>query len=505
MGIPTGSSVRGTPELRTAVNSSAPRCQEDDVSKCAQNMGEEVALDRLPEDIFDHLYSLVPLQDAARAACVSRGFLHSWRRYPRLVFNNQTLGLKRLKLHLDEEAQASKELQCSRANKIENHFADRINHILKNHSGFGVKIAVKPGIRELTLELSWEAEYNFPCSLLSDEIGGATVQSVSLSSCGFHPTATLCCTKNLTSLCLNSVRITGEELGQFVSNCVALVRLSISSCDDVTRFKVPCPLQQLDHLEVTYCEMLFAIEINAPKLSSFVYGEKLTRISLGAEVKHITMLGNRQPNIICRARAELPSFMPAIERLTVESWGEMVRTPIMPSKFIHLKYLDIFLLELNYGYDYFCLVSFLDASPALETFTLRVQRTHVMCFDSVLGYFDEDELRRMPDCRHDKLKNVTITGFCSSKSMTELASHIDRNAPALARMTLDTAHGCHSRNGENRMCLRMCEEALMEAQRGFRAVRRFVKGGVASSSSLKVLAPCDKCSRSLSCKLTQKA
>ncbi|KAL6601635.1 hypothetical protein ACP70R_005939 [Stipagrostis hirtigluma subsp. patula] len=499
-----------------AINSGAQHGQEDHVSEGAQNMGRELPLDKLPEDIFDHLYSFMPLQDAARAACVSRGFLRSWRRYPRLIFDNQTLGLTKLKLRLDKEALALEETQ-SRADKIENHFVSTIDRVLKNHSGFEVKvlilqlfpcpnidasyldkwlkIAVKPGIRELALELSYKAEYNFPTSLLSDEIGGATVQSLRLSSCAFRPTETLGCNKSLTSLSLYMVRITGEELGQFVSNCHALMRLSILNCNDIICFKAPCPLQQLDHLRVTNCEMLQVIEISAPKLSSFVYGENLIRISLGAEVKDISMLGCRQPNMICRSRTELPAFMPAVERLTIVSEGEMVKTPVMPSKFLHLKYLDIFILESLFRYDYLSLVSFLDASPTLETFILRVERCDELCPDSILGDVDKDQLhlRQITDCRHDKLKNVTITGFGSSKSMIELTSHIVQTASTLMCMTLDTARGCGRRNGKTDRCSRMSKDSLMEAQKALEAVRRWIEGNVPSSANFKVLAPCCKC------------
>jgi hypothetical protein len=51
----------------------------------------------LVQDILCHIHSLMPLQDVARAACVSRIFLDSWRCYPKLTFTNKTLGLKRNK------------------------------------------------------------------------------------------------------------------------------------------------------------------------------------------------------------------------------------------------------------------------------------------------------------------------------------------------------------------------------------------------------------------------
>ena len=49
--------------------------------------------------------------------------------------------------------------------------------------------------------------------------------------------------------------------------------------------------------------------------------------------------------------------------------------------------------------------------------------------------------RQMPEYRHEKLKTVKISGFCSARSMIELTYHILENAPSLKRLTLDTTDG----------------------------------------------------------------
>lgn len=194
----------------------------------------------------------------------------------------------------------------------------------------GFKLVSKAGVEELSLEMKGgigKPKYNFPCSLLSDEIGGPTVQSLRLTLCVFCPTSVFGFNKTLKSLYLFSVQTTGEELGQFVSNCHALVSLLISSCNDIICFRVPCPLQQLNHFEVRHCKMLQVIEISAPKLSSFVNGNggyQLIRISLGAAVKNITVTGyHNQSNVLCNSRTELLSYMPAVERLRVVSRKEV--------------------------------------------------------------------------------------------------------------------------------------------------------------------------------------
>jgi hypothetical protein len=137
------------------------------------------------------ILSLVPLRDAARAACVSRRFLRSWRRFPNLTFNWETVGLNLDKGPLYE-----------RAKKL----ANGIHHILENHSGTGVKTlklqvrpcgdvitancldiwlqaAVKSGIVELALDLPriHNLRFNLSCSLISSD--ASSLQSFSLVLC----------------------------------------------------------------------------------------------------------------------------------------------------------------------------------------------------------------------------------------------------------------------------------------------------------------------------------
>ena len=132
------------------------------------------------QDIWRHIHSLMPMRDAARAACVSHSFVDSWRCHPNLTFSNEILGLNGNAYGKEELARA---------------FYSKVDHILKMHSGIGVKklmfriaseytakdscyldswlqTAVTPGIEELTLILwSMKAKYNFPYSVLSNGNG----------------------------------------------------------------------------------------------------------------------------------------------------------------------------------------------------------------------------------------------------------------------------------------------------------------------------------------------
>uniref|UniRef100_A0A0E0DIN7 Uncharacterized protein n=1 Tax=Oryza meridionalis TaxID=40149 RepID=A0A0E0DIN7_9ORYZ len=307
--------------------------RRDDIST---GIMPELPLDKLPEDILHRVYSLMPLKDAARAACVSHGFLRCWRRYPILILNNKTIGLIKRKLSLDD---------------MESYAVSKIDHIIKSHSGIGVNV--------LKLQL-------FACPNISAAV---------LDKC------------------------------------------------DIIQFKVPCLMQQLKYLEVTKCQMLQVIEIDAPKLSTFIYGDVGVKISLGdpLQVKDIRLMGYNEADTVCYARTKLPSILPNIESLVVSSPNEMTSTPVVPGKFLHLKFLEIYLKELFASlpsYDFFSLVSFLDDSPALETFILHVEQRFER-HDSILDG-EPTDLRRILHDGHANLQNVTITGFNSSKSMIEL-------------------------------------------------------------------------------------
>ncbi|XP_002456984.2 uncharacterized protein LOC8077406 [Sorghum bicolor] len=130
--------------------------------------------------------------------------------------------------------------------------------------------------------------------------------------------------------------------------------------------------------------------------------------------------------------------MPNLETLSIVSETETVNTPVMPSKFLHLKSLTIALR--GQTYDCFSLLSFFDASPFLENFILNVSH------------------------------------FCN------------------VSLTLDTTHGAPrcsvSKHGR---CWPMRRDALMEAHRALSAVQTYVKSKVPSTVELNVFEPCSQC------------
>ncbi|KAM0918569.1 hypothetical protein ACQ4PT_008761 [Festuca glaucescens] len=286
-------------------------------------------------------------------------------------------------------------------------FIDRVDRIMKNHLAIGVKrfkfqyygsyfrtsklnswlrTAVTPGIEELEISLGYkQAKYNFPCPLLFAGSGRNSIRSLHLSACAFHPVAGL---GSLTRLYLSNMHILGDELRCLISNSFALEELYLTNCRQIICLEVPCQLRRFVKLEVFYCSKLKVIENKAPNLCTVAIDSDVACVSIGdsLQVKDLEMFCEVEFNIVYHARAKFPASMPNLETLSIASAGEVVQTR--------------------------------------------------MKHDSVLE--DPSGLRQMPGHRHDSIKKVDITGFCSAKSMVELTCHILENATSLKCLTLDT-------------------------------------------------------------------
>ncbi|KAK3121088.1 hypothetical protein QOZ80_8BG0645870 [Eleusine coracana subsp. coracana] len=226
----------------------------------------------------------------------------------------------------------------------------------------------------------------------------------------------------------------------------------------------------------------------------------LNRITLGSDTnacpKNFICIIDRILKLVCYARTEMPGSMPNLETLVISSDYESVDTPMLPTKFMFLKYLCIYLItdwSFCPTYDYFSLASFLDASPSLETLILDVTQ-HRMKHKSVFS--NSCQLRQITDHRHGCLKTVNIKGFSSAKGLIELTCYIVKNAESLECLTLDTLCGtnrCYLENSILKECDPMSEGILKEAPRAVKAIRTYIEDKVPSTVKLSVLEPCSRC------------
>uniref|UniRef100_A0ACD5V7E4 Uncharacterized protein n=1 Tax=Avena sativa TaxID=4498 RepID=A0ACD5V7E4_AVESA len=368
-----------------------------------------------------------------------------------------------------------------------------------------LRIAVKSSINELSLSLpdSVKKKYCFPYSVLFDETT-SSLQSIYLSECIFEPIETVGCFGNLKSLDLFYVHITEKGLELLLSKSCVLERLQIYSSSEIICLKIPCTLQKLKFLIIKSCKKIRVVEISAPNLSTFDYnGAPLEiRIRDPSQLKDVYLSSFDPSRILSYVRGKLPSIARNVERLTLLSCGENVNTPMLPDKLLHLKSLEIKLgrSEESPMYDIFSVVSFLDASPALESFILHAERDAIIC-DCVAG--DDLYLRGASAYKHDRLRRVKITGFHSAKSLIKLVIHILDNAPSLEALTLDTTGGygqkasnaseCAASRWRSGKCSFLSERDIKDASIAVESVGRYIAGRVPSAVEFQVLEPCRRC------------
>jgi len=182
------------------------------------------------------------------------------------------------------------------------------------------------------------------------------------------------------------VRITAEESWLFLSNSPALERLQLEYCHEIACLRIPSTLQQLKSLLVRHCKVLQSVETDAPNLSIFDYHGPIIQFSLeeALQLKDVNMSIYPCFNLFDFVIKELPNLGPNLETLSLMSADEIGFTyPLkieLREKFIHLKHLELTIVGpwTSFRSEFHFLVTFLNASPELETFTLHVWHFLIM-------------------------------------------------------------------------------------------------------------------------------
>jgi hypothetical protein len=118
------------------------------------------------------------------------------------------------------------------------------------------------------------------------------------------------------------VHIEDGELECFLASCVALESLDLRCCSERIYLKIPC-LQLFNWLEVSNCRNMEVIESKAPNLSRFDFkGEIDVKLSLenSSQIKKLRLKCKDATYYAC---TELPSKMPNLESLTIDSTTEV--------------------------------------------------------------------------------------------------------------------------------------------------------------------------------------
>ncbi|XP_059658956.1 uncharacterized protein LOC132305312 [Cornus florida] len=132
-----------------------------------------------------------------------------------------------------------------------------------------VNFAIEKRVKRLELHFYESGEikerYNFPDT---DRITNH-LHSLSLGFTRFN---------SLTNLLLTDVKVTGQALEDFLTNCPFLEQLSMKKSECLVNLKVPYHSLNLKRLEIIYCFNVESTEISAMNLVSFKYfGPKISQ------------------------------------------------------------------------------------------------------------------------------------------------------------------------------------------------------------------------------------
>ena len=199
---------------------------------------------------------------------------------------------------------------------------------------------------------------------------------------------------------------------------------------------------------------------------------------------------------------------------------QIINAPVISSKFLRLKILNILLFSWHNPrhYDYLSLVSFFEASPSLEKFVLHVSHCSP-CKDYLITMLVSwismswpltfryelrspsmtrlrETTRLWGECQSTTMANsrVGITGFYPQKSMLELTCHILEKTTSLRRLTLDTFPANYRRSSIfHSKCAPLETADIREAHKSVLAVKTYIEEKVPSAVKFNILEPCSRC------------
>ncbi|XP_059643051.1 F-box/FBD/LRR-repeat protein At4g26340-like [Cornus florida] len=419
----------------------------------------EDRISRLSDDILVIILSRLTMREAARTSVLSSRWKNLW------IYMTGSLDFDASKVLWEVQKRV-----CGKFLKDErSKYVSWVNRVLSSHKGttieefrvsfdldiyYGIYIdawinfAIKKRVQRLELNLKRlyysqrQGRYFFPSNS--------------------HVLSSL---KNLTSLRLNCLDVSGEVLEYLLSNCPFLQELHVVDSTRVVKLKVSGPSLKLKSLVMVNCYNLECIEISSVNLVSFKYqGGSSTRILL-ENVPHLTDVsyGGCYSDYIIKKFRQFPSYMFQLEKLSLHLSDEVLY--IFP-KFPKLRNLRQLELTVE-AYDKWSLlpcIFLLNASPFLYRFSLAfLSRSGPSIGRNTVGNSKKHTLK----C----IKIVELVAFAGRKPDVEFAEYILEKAISLEKMIIDTRYlysvGTPSENveDEKRLAAKKCAEQLHTKRR----------------------------------------
>ncbi|CAL5355108.1 unnamed protein product [Camellia sinensis] len=289
--------------------------------------------------------------------------------------------------------------------------------------------------------------YDFPCDLLREDGSIGKIKSIlkclRLAHCNLAPRHTnLIGFNTLTTLDLKWVDLTSNEcVWNLLSSCRALEWLSLDKCYGLDYLCIAHPsCVRLKYLNVHDCKGLSVIEISGINLEKFEYkGYKISFVF--NEVSRLKTVSTHANEGVVWALSALRLDLPQLETLLLYGsfYAEAVIVPKEFPTFSNLKLLSIAEIPTN-ECDLLWIATLLKATPSLQRLELHIHSNDNM--------EEPREIKRLPRCLHDYLKEVVITGTCGHFSEIEFAIYILNNAVVLDKMMIDPHPRYYTGNGK---------------------------------------------------------
>ncbi|XP_020090517.1 putative F-box/LRR-repeat protein At3g58880 [Ananas comosus] len=229
--------------------------------------------------------------------------------------------------------------------------------------------ALERGVCELELELSpgMLVDYVFPPQSLNS--GGYSLTKLKLCKRSLSNHAGFSMFGSLSSLSLEDMRISKDDMQGVLQNCRRLKSLYLASCSfSGADLSIASPDLQLKELAIVYCAAIRRIELSAPRLERLHYLGQYTPM-LFTYVPHLDHVWLKYTdlagtNYILR---KLSTDLPRSRSLNLDfrSYKD-VEVPCPPACFGNLKSLTVN-VDINSKKDLLWMAILLEAAPFLET------------------------------------------------------------------------------------------------------------------------------------------
>ncbi|KAM3751936.1 hypothetical protein ACB098_04G149700 [Castanea mollissima] len=238
------------------------------------------------------------------------------------------------------------------------------------------------------------------------------------------------CIKSLTSLTLKYIRVTGELLEHFLSNCPLLERLHVDNSEDLVNLKIYGSSLKLKYLHIIHCLEFKSIEINSPNLESFGYVGNEIKLHVHSAPRLLDVrIGGMYSHPINYAFGSLSSYLYQLESLTLDVHCYTYDGVEFPEfqTLTKLKHLKVTVVASD-GSSLLGLIPLIEAAPFLHKFVFEFRLWEINF---------PKKARKVKKYPNEHLKEVEIVGFAGRAIDIQLVVYLLESAINLEKIIVN--------------------------------------------------------------------